>query len=82
MLAKFATAIMRNNILVGIVMSIITMDIMGIVFMWMTMVAIVGCMLGMMGLKTMAIFCIAIGFISMVISIILGIKIYKYYKTH
>ena len=82
MLAKFATAIMGNNILGGIVMSIKTMETMGIVFMWMTMVAIVGCMLGMMGLKTMAIICIAIGFISMVISIILGIKIYKYYKTH
>ena len=63
-------------------MSIKTMETMGIVFMWMTMVAIVGCMLGMMGLKTMAIICIAIGFISMVTSIILGIKIYKYYKTH
>lgn len=63
-------------------MSIKTMETMGIVFMWMTIVAIVGCMLGMMGLKTMAIICIAIGFISMVISIILGIKIYKYYKTH
>ena len=63
-------------------MSIKTMETMGIVFMWMTMVAIVGCMLGMMGLKTMAIICIAIGFISMVISIILGIKIYKYYKSH
>ena len=63
-------------------MSIKTMETMGIVFMWMTMVAIVGCMLGMTGLKTMAIICIAIGFISMVISIILGIKIYKYYKTH
>lgn len=82
MLAKFATAIMRNNILGDIVMSIKTMETMGIVFMWMTMVAIVGCMLGMTGLKTMAIICIAIGFISMVISIILGIKIYKYYKTH
>lgn len=63
-------------------MSIKTMETMGIVFMWMTMVAIVGCILGMTGLKTMAIICIAIGFISMVISIILGIKIYKYYKTH
>ena len=63
-------------------MSIKTMETMGIVFMWMTMIAIVGCMLGMMGLKTMAIICIVIGFISMVISIILGIKIYKYYKTH
>ena len=63
-------------------MSIKTMETMGIVFMWMTIVAIVGCMLGMAGLKTMAIICIAIGFISMVISIILGIKIYKYYKTH
>ena len=63
-------------------MSIKTMETMGIVFMWMTMVAIVGCMLGMTGLKAMAIICIAIGFISMVISIILGIKIYKYYKTH
>ena len=63
-------------------MSIKTMETMDIVFMWMTVVAIVGCMLGMMGLKTMAIICIAIGFISMVISIILGIKIYKYYKTH
>ena len=63
-------------------MSIKTMETMGIVFMWMTMVAIVGCMLGMTGLKTMAIICIAIGFISMVISIILGIKIYKCYKTH
>ena len=73
---------MRNNIFGGIVMSIKTMETMGIVFMWMTIVAIVGCMLGMTGLKTMAIICIAIGFISMVISIILGIKIYKYYKTH
>ena len=63
-------------------MSIKTMETMGIVFMWMTIVAIVGCMLGMTGLKTMAIICIAIGFISMVISIILGIKICKYYKTH
>ena len=63
-------------------MSIKTMETMGIVFMWMTMVAIVGCILGMTGLKTIAIICIAIGFISMVISIILGIKIYKYYKTH
>ena len=63
-------------------MSIKTMETMGIVFMWMTMVAIVGCMLGMMGLKMMAIICIAIGFISMVISISLGIKIYKYYKSH
>ena len=63
-------------------MSIKTMETMGIVFMWMTMIAIVGCILGMTGLKTMAIICIAIGFISMVISIILGIKIYKYYKTH
>ena len=63
-------------------MSIKTMETMGIVFMWMTMVAIVGCILGMTGLKTMAIICIAIGFISMVISIILGIKIYKYYKSH
>ena len=63
-------------------MSIKTMETTGIVFMWMTMVAIVGCMLGMTGLKTMAIICIAIGFISMVISIILGIKIYKYYKSH
>ena len=63
-------------------MSIKTMETMGIVFMWMTMVAIVGCMLGMIGLTTIAMICIAIGFISMVISIILGIKIYKYYKTH
>ena len=51
---------MRNNIFGGIVMSIKTMETMGIVFMWMTMVAIVGCMLGMTGLKTMAIICIAI----------------------
>lgn len=63
-------------------MSIKTMETMGIVFMWMTMVAIVGCMLGMIGLTTIAMICIALGFISMVISIILGIKIYKYYKTH
>lgn len=63
-------------------MSIKTMETMGIVFMWMTMVAIVGCMLGMIGLTTIAMICIALGFISMIISIILGIKIYKYYKTH
>ena len=63
-------------------MSIKTMETMGIVFMWMTMVAIVGCMLGMIGLTTIAMICIALGFISMVISIILGIKICKYYKTH
>ena len=63
-------------------MSIKTMETMCIVFMWMTMVAIVGCMLGMTGLTTIAMFCIALGFISMVTSVILGIKIYKYYKTH
>ena len=63
-------------------MSIKTMETMGIVFMWITIFAIVGCMLGMIGLTTIAMICIAIGFISMVISIILGIKIYKYYKTH
>ena len=63
-------------------MSIKTMETMGIVFMWMTMVAIVGCMLGMIGLTTIAMICIALGFISMVISVILGIKICKYYKTH
>ena len=62
-------------------MSIKTMETMGIVFMWMTMVAIVGCMLGMTGLTTIAMICIAIGFISMVTSVILGIKICKYYKT-
>ena len=63
-------------------MSIKTMETMGIVFMWMTIFAIVGCMLGMIGLTTIAMICIALGFISMVISIILGIKIYKYYRTH
>ena len=63
-------------------MSIKTMETMGIVFMWMTMVAIVGCMLGMTGLTTIAMICIALGFISMVASVILGIKICKYYKTH
>ena len=63
-------------------MSIKTMETMGIVFMWMTMIAIVGCMLGMIGLTTIAMICIALGFISMVTSVILGIKIYKYYKTH
>ena len=63
-------------------MSIKTMETMGIVFMWMTMVAIVGCMLGMTGLTTIAMVCIALGFISMVTSVILGIKICKYYKTH
>ena len=63
-------------------MSIKTMETMSIVFMWITIFAIVGCMLGMIGLTTIAMICIAIGFISMVISIILGIKIYKYYKTH
>ena len=63
-------------------MSIKTMETMGIVFMWMTIFAIVGCMLGMIGLTTIAMICIALGFISMAISIILGIKIYKYYKTH
>ena len=73
---------MRNNIFGGIAMSIKTMETMGIVFMWMTMIAIVGCMLGMIGLTTIAMFCITLGFISMVTSIILGIKICKYYKTH
>ena len=63
-------------------MSIKTMETMGIVFMWMTMVAIVGCMLGMTGLTTIATICIALGLISMVTSVILGIKICKYYKTH
>ena len=63
-------------------MSIKTMETMGIMFMWMTMVAIVGCMLGMTGLTTIAMICIALGFISMVTSVILGIKICKYYKTH
>ena len=63
-------------------MSIKTMETMGIVFMWMTIFAIVGCMLGMIGLTTIAMICIALGFISMAISIILGIKIYKYYKIH
>ena len=63
-------------------MSIKTMENMGIAFMWMTMIAIVGCMLGMIGLTTIAMICIALGFVSMVISIILGIKIYKYYMTH
>ena len=63
-------------------MNIKTMETMGIVFMWMTMIAIVGCMLGMIGLTTIAMICIALGFISMVTSIILGIKICKYYKTH
>ena len=63
-------------------MNIKTMETMGIVFMWMTMVAIVGCMLGMTGLTTIAMICIALGFISMVTSVILGIKICKYYKTH
>ena len=73
---------MRNNIFGGIVMSIKTMENMDIVFMWMTIVAIVGCMLGMIGLTTIAMICITLGFISMVTSIILGIKICKYYKTH
>ena len=82
MLAKFATAIMRNNIFGGIVMSIKTMETMCIVFMWMTIFAIIGCMLGMTGLTTIAMICIALGFISMVTSVILGIKICKYYKTH
>ena len=63
-------------------MSIKTMETTGIVFMWMAMVAIVGCMLGMTGLTTIAMICIALGFISMVTSVILGIKICKYYKTH
>ena len=63
-------------------MNIKTMETMGIVFMWMTMIAIVGCMLGMIGLTTIAMICIALGFISMATSIILGIKICKYYKTH
>lgn len=63
-------------------MSIKTMETMGIVFMWMTMVSIVGCMLGMTGLTTIAMICIALGFISMITSVILGIKICKYYKTH
>ena len=63
-------------------MSIKTMETMCIVFMWMTMVAIVGYMLGMTGLTTIAMICIALGFISMVTSVILGIKICKYYKTH
>ena len=63
-------------------MSIKTMETMGIVFMWMTMVAIVGCMLGMTGLTTIAMICIALGFISMITSVILGIKICKYYESH
>ena len=63
-------------------MSIKTMETMSIVFMWMTLVAIIGCMLGMTGLTTIAMICIALGFISMVTSVILGIKICKYYKTH
>ena len=63
-------------------MSIKTMETMGIVFMWMTIAVIVGCMLGMAGLTTIAMICIALGFISMVTSIILGIKICKHYKTH
>ena len=63
-------------------MSIKTMEAMGIMFMWMTMVAIVGCMLGMTGLTTIAMICISLGFISMITSVILGIKICKYYKTH
>ena len=63
-------------------MSIKTMETMGIVFMWMTIFAIIGCMLGMTGLTTIAMICIVLGFISMVTSVILGIKICKYYKTH
>ena len=63
-------------------MSIETMETMSIVFMWMTIFAIIGCMLGMTGLTTIAMICIALGFISMVTSVILGIKICKYYKTH
>ena len=63
-------------------MSIKTMETMGIVFMWMTMVAIVGCMLGMTGLTTIAMICIALGFISMITSVILGIKICRYYESH
>ena len=63
-------------------MSIKTMETMGIVFMWMTMIAIIGCMLGMTGFTTIAMIGIALGFISMVTSVILGIKICKYYKTH
>ena len=82
MLAKFSTAIMRNNIFGGIVMSIKTMETMGIVFMWMTIFAIIGCMLGMTGLTTIAMICISLGFISMITSVIFGIKICKYYKTH
>ena len=63
-------------------MSIKTMETMSIVFMWMTIFAIIGCMLGMTGLTTIAMICIVLGFISMVTSVILGIKICKYYKTH
>ena len=63
-------------------MSIKTMETMSIVFMWMTIFVIIGCMLGMTGLTTIAMICIALGFISMVTSVILGIKICKYYKTH
>ena len=63
-------------------MSIKTMETISIVFMWMTIFAIIGCMLGMTGLTTIAMICIALGFISMVTSVILGIKICKYYKTH
>ena len=63
-------------------MSIKTMETMSIVFMWMTIFAIIGCMLGMTGLTTITMICIALGFISMVTSVILGIKICKYYKTH
>ena len=63
-------------------MSIKTMETMSIVFMWMTIFAIIGCMLGMTGLTTIAMICIVLGFISMATSVILGIKICKYYKTH
>ena len=63
-------------------MSIKTMETMSIVFMWMTIFAIIGCMLGMTGLTTIAMICIVLGFISMVTSVILGIKICKYYNTH
>ena len=63
-------------------MSIKTMETMSIVFMWMTMIAVIGCMFGMTGSTTIAAICIALGFKSLVTSLIIRIRIFKYYETH
>lgn len=63
-------------------MSIKTMETMSIVSLCMTIIAVIGCMFGMTGSTTIASICIALGFKSLIASLILGIKICKYYETH